>query len=63
MKRTEIIFGIMILVFMAVCLIGIGYFIGHAHGVCYALKNVSAIPVDEHLALVDIPHDMMAYFK
>lgn len=51
------------MLFLVGMLVGIGYVLGHAHGVCYALENVQAVAVDEHMAYVRIDHDMTSYFK
>lgn len=58
--------GVLLTIYMLILvgtLVGIGYVLGHAHGVCYALENVRAIPIDSHMALVDIEYDLMSYFK
>lgn len=36
---------------------------GYYKGVCYALENVKAVPVDERIALIDIDTDAFSFLK
>lgn len=63
MKRTDVVFCIMALALVVILIAGIGYYIGHFCGICYAMDNIRAVPVDEHVALLDISHNLLSYTR
>lgn len=61
-ERNEKFAMMVLLAIISMGLILAGYFLGHAHGVSYALENMTTIQIDENLSRLHLPHDMSAYF-
>ena len=52
-----------LLAFLLILMLGIAGVGGYYKGVCYALENVKAVPVDERIALIDIDENAFSFLK